>query len=196
MSGILPVSGHNGPVARNKKPATTGDMIRSLLVILVPVVLITVFFTRDLGDYPVQQVDWRPTLAQAREEAPYPVLAPEGLPPTWRPTSVEWVAQGQPYLNGEASARNLWRLGFLDPHDVFIAVNQGDLRPEDFLSDATRDGSMDGESAVGSRVWTRYVSPDERTRSLVLVRPEVTTVVVGDTSYQALEAFAGTLTTS
>jgi hypothetical protein len=40
------------------------------------------------------------------------------------------------------------------------------------------------------------VSPDERTRSLVRITPEVTTIVVGDTSYEALEEFAGTLSTS
>jgi hypothetical protein len=42
----------------------------------------------------------------------------------------------------------------------------------------------------------RYVSADERTRSLVLTTPAVTTVVVGDSGYEALEAFAGTLSAS
>ena len=40
---------------------------------------------------------------------------------------------------------------------------------------------------------TRSSSDDERTRSLVWSTPEVTTIVVGDTTYEALEAFAGTL---
>jgi hypothetical protein len=180
-------------VGRNKKPATTGDLIRSLVVILVPVVLITVFFSRDLGDYPVQVVDWKPVLAQARKQAPYPVLAPEGLPDTWRATQVTWVPEGQPHLNDQASVRNLWQLGFLDPNDVFISVNQGDEQPEQFVANLTRDGVDDGRSAVGAATWVRYVSPDERTRSLVRTTPEVTTVVVGDTTYEALEAFAGTL---
>jgi hypothetical protein len=182
-------------VARDKRPATTGDMIRTMLVILVPVVLIMVFFSRDLGDYPVQEVDWRPVLAEARREAPYPVLAPEGLPPSWRATQVSWVATGEPYLNDQPSVRNLWRLGFLDPNDIFISINQGDARPEDFVADVTREAVADGTSTVGDESWIRYVSPDERTRALVQTAPEVTTVVVGDTTYEALEAFAGTLTT-
>jgi hypothetical protein len=181
-------------VARDKKPATTGDLIRTMLVILVPVVLITVFFSRNLGDYPVQEVDWKPVLAQARKEAPYPVLAPEGLPPSWRPTQVSWVETGEPYLNDQASVRNQWRLGFLDPNDIFISVNQGDAKPEDFVAEATRAGMVDGESLVADQSWTRYVSPDERTRALVRTSPAVTTVVVGDTTYQALEAFTSTLT--
>jgi hypothetical protein len=189
------VGGHNGPVARNKKPATSGDMVRTLLVILVPIVLITVFFSRYLDDYQVREVDWQPVLAQAREQAPYPVLAPEGLPRTWRPTQATWVQQGQPHLDG-VSARNLWQLGFLDPNDIFISVNQGDARSENFVADTTREGFVDGRSAVADQSWIRYVSPDERTRSLVRTTPEVTTIVVGDTTYEALEAFAGTLSST
>jgi Protein of unknown function (DUF4245) len=193
---VLGTSGHNVGVARSERPATTGDMIRSLLVILVPVILIMWFFSRDLGDYPVQQVDYQPVLAQARQQAPYPVLAPEGLPRSWRATQVTWVAEGQPHLNEQASVRNLWQLGYLDPHDIFISVNQGDQRPDQFVDEITRDGSVDGKSLLGDESWVRYVSPDERTRSLVRATPEVTTVVVGDTSYEALEAFASTLSAS
>jgi len=63
-----------------------------------------------------------------------------------------------------------------------------------FVDDVTRQGYADGQSAVGGQTWVRYISPDERTRSLVLTSPKVTTIVVGDTTYEALEAFAGTLT--
>lgn len=171
-------------------------MIRSLILILIPVLLILWFFSRDLGDYPVHQVDYQPVLAQARQQAPYPVLAPEGLPSSWRPTQVTWVAAGQPHLNDQVSVRNLWQLGYLDPNDTFISVNQGDKQPDQFVEDITRDGSVDGKSLVGDESWVRYVSRDERTRSLVRATPKVTTVVVGDTSYEALEAFAGTLSAS
>ncbi|HEY5979599.1 MAG TPA: DUF4245 domain-containing protein [Microlunatus sp.] len=181
-------------MARNKKPATSGDMVRTLLVILVPIVVITIFFSRYLDDYPVRVVAWQPVLAQAREQAPYPVLAPVGLPSTWRPTQATWAKQGEPWLNDEPSPRNLWQLGYLDPSDVFISVNQGDGRPEAFIDDTTREGIVDGRSAVADQTWIRYVSPDERTRSLVRTTPDVTTIVVGDTTYEALEAFAGTLT--
>lgn len=168
-------------------------MVRSLLVILVPVVLITVVFSRTLDDYPVKEVDWRPVLTQAREQAPFPVLAPEGLPGSWRATQVAWVRKGEPYLDDQASVRNLWRLGYLDPHDVFISVNQGDDQPERFVGQTTRDAIADGSSVVGDQTWVRMVSPDDRTRSLVRTTPTGTVIVVGDTTYQALEAFAGTL---
>lgn len=178
---------------RPKKPASAGDLIRSLAVILIPLLIITFFFTRSLGDHPVTVVDYRAELAQARQAAPYPVLAPTGLPTTWRATQAKWVPQGVPYLNDAPSVRNLWELGFLSPEDIFISVNQGDLQPEDLIEVKTRDGLPDGTSQLNGQGWERRISADERTRSLVRSDPRVTTIVVGDTSYEGLEAFAATL---
>jgi hypothetical protein len=183
-------------VARAKKPATTGDLIRSLVVIIVPLVLVTVFFTRNLDDHPVTVVDWQPVLAQARSEAPYPVLAPVNLPPGWRAVQATWVRTGQPYLNGDPSARNLWKLGFLTSDDMFIGLTQGDLEPDDLVRTETRDGVPDGQSTVGDQSWERFVSPDGRTRSLVQRSTKVTSIVSGDLPYEALETYAGILSTS
>lgn len=183
-------------MARAKKRQTAGDMIRSLVVILLPVLLLTMLFTRNLDDAPVTVVDWQPVLAQAREQSPYPVLAPVSLPPEWRATQVRWVKRGEPYLDGAAAVRNTWQLGFLAPDDSYIALNQGDTRPDEFVADQSRDGLPDGESSIGGQRWQRLWTEDERTRSLVLKTPQVTTVVVGDTSYEALESYVATLRTS
>ena len=180
-------------MARAQKRQTPGDMIRSLAVILLPVLLLSLLFTRNLDDAPVTVVDWRPVLAQAREQSPYPVLAPVSLPPEWRATQVRWVKQGEPYLDGAAAVRNTWQLGFLAPDDTYIALNQGDARPEDFVSDQSRKGLSDGKSTIEGKTWQRLWTEDGRTRSLVLQTPQVTTVVVGDTSYEALESYVTTL---
>jgi hypothetical protein len=183
-------------VARSKKPQTMGDLIRSLVVIIVPLLLITAFFTHNLNDAPVKVVDWRPAVALARSQAPYPVLAPVNLPPGWRAVQATWVRAGDPYLNGEPSARNLWKLGFLTTDDVFIGLSQGDLQPADFISDETRKGTVDGQSVVGDQTWERRVSPDGRTHSLVEKTAKVTTVVSGDLPYEALDTYAGILSSS
>lgn len=180
-------------MAKAKRQPTPGDMVRSMAVILIPILIITFFFTRNLDDIPVTEVDWRPVLATARREAPFPVVAPENLPNGWRATRVTWVKTGEPHLNGRPSARNLWQLGYLTPDDVYIALNQGDLRPAELIDDATREGSPDGSSTVAGRQWERRVSPDDRTRSLVLSTPEVTTVIAGDTTFEGLELYASTL---
>jgi len=168
-------------------------MIRSLAVILVPVVLITIFLTRTPRDHPVQEVDWQPVLTVAREQAPYPVLAPINLPHGWRPTRVSWIRAGDPALNGAPSVRNAWQLGFLDPRNVYVGLDQGDLKPDLLISEATRKGLVDGHSTVGSAIWERRVSADGRTRSLVLTTPSVTTIVSADSGYDLLEAYAATL---
>ena len=180
-------------VARTKRQATAGDMIRSLALILIPLVVITIIFTNTPNDHPVKQVDWQPVLANAREEAPFEVLAPENLPNGWRATRVNWVPQGKPYLNGEASARNLWQIGFLTPDDAFIDLNQGDLRPQEMVDQQSRDGTADGSSVVAGKTWQRLISTDGRTRSLVLTSPNSTVVVTADLPYEALEAYASTL---
>lgn len=185
-----------GGVARAKKPATTGDMIRSLAVIMLPLLLITWVFTDGPKDRPVTVVDYQPALAAARSQAEFPVLAPTNLPDGWRAVRATWVPQGRPYLNGEASPRNLWELGMLTPEDVYIGLHQGDLQPQRLVDQKSRDGRPDGESTVNGEVWQRLVSDDDRTRSLVRATDAATTVVVGDLPYPALEAYAATLSTS
>lgn len=180
-------------MARAKKPATMGDLIRSLVVIIVPLLLITAFFTRDLGDHPVNEVDWRPVATLARSQSPYPVLAPVNLPEGWRAVQATWVRTGEPYLNGDASPRNLWKLGFLTSDDVFIGLTEGDLRADDLIRTETREGTVDGQSVVGDQTWERRISADERTRSLVESTPTVTTIVSADLPYEALETYAGIL---
>jgi Protein of unknown function (DUF4245) len=171
-------------------------MIRSLAVILIPLVVITIIFTSTPKDHPVKEVDWKPVLAMARKEAPFQVLAPASLPQGWRATRVTWVPLGKPYLNGEASPRNLWQIGFLTPNDVFIDLNQGDARPDEMVDQQSREGVPDGTSVVAGQNWQRLLSPDGRTRSLVLRGPDVTTIVSADLPYDALEAYASTLSAS
>ena len=183
-------------MARSNASAGPGDMIRSLALILVPLVIITVLFTDLPDDKPVQEVDWRSVLAVAREQSPYPVLAPTSLPSGWRATRATWVETGDPHLNGDPSVRNLWQLGFLTPEDTYLSLGQGDEQIEDFIAEQTRAGTADGESTIGGQSWQRRVSPDGRTRSLVRQDPQSTAVVSGDVPYAALEAYASTLSST
>jgi len=183
-------------VARTTRQATLGDMIRSLALLVIPLAVIAIIFTNVPRDHPVKEVDWKPVLAIVRKEAPYQVLAPTNLPDGWRATRVAWVPQGRPYLNGEASPRNLWQLGFLTPDDAFIDLNQGDAQPEEMVDQQSRAGTADGSSVVAGQSWERLISPDGRTRSLVLRGPNVTTVLTADLPYAALEAYAAKLSSS
>ena len=183
-------------VARTTRQATAGDLIRSLALIVIPLVVIAIIFTNVPDDHPVKEVDWKPVLATAQKQAPFEVLAPTNLPEDWRATRVNWVPQGRPHLNGEASPRNLWQIGFLSPDDVYIDLNQGDARPQEMVDQQSREGMPDGNSVIGGQTWQRLVSPDGRTRSLVLHGPSATVVVSADLPYEALEAYASTLSST
>jgi hypothetical protein len=183
-------------VARTTRQSTAGDLIRSLALIVIPLIVIAVIFTDVPDDHPVKEVDWKPVLTTAREQAPFDVLAPTNLPEGWRATRVNWVPLGRPYLNAEASPRNLWQIGFLTPDEVYIDLNQGDLRPQEMVDEQSRQGTPDGNSVIGAQTWQRLLSPDGRTRSLVLHGSSATVVVSADLPYEALEAYASTLSTT
>lgn len=173
------------------------DMFLSLAVIFVPILVITWLFTNNLEDYPVQAVDPAPVLERAEAEAPYEVLAPVNLPTgdgEWTVTQVSWVAEGEPTRDTQGlSATNDWLFGALDPQQMYYAVKQTDGSARGLINDVSREGFEDGTSTVGGVEWDRYVSPDDRTRALVLEQDGVTTAVAGDVSYEGLEAFASTL---
>ncbi|HTF39512.1 MAG TPA: DUF4245 domain-containing protein [Propionibacteriaceae bacterium] len=183
-------------MARTTKQATAGDMIRSLALIVIPLAVIAIIFTNVPDDAPVEEVDWKPVLATARQQAPYEVLAPTNLPEGWRATRVNWVPLGRPYLNGEASPRNLWQIGFLTPQEVYIDLTQGDMRAQEMVDQQSREGTPDGNSVIAGLTWQRLVSPDGRTRSLVLRGPATTAIVSANLPYEALEAYATTLSST
>jgi hypothetical protein len=180
-------------VAQARRAPTNRDMILSLLVIMIPLAVITVLLTRGPSETKVQTVDWKPVAAQASRQAPYQVLAPVELPAGWRATRVTWTKIDQPGPTGELSVRNRWQLGVLTDQDVYLELDQGDKQPREFVGDITRDATPDGTAQVAGRRWTRMITDDGRTRSLVNSAAKATTIVSGDTSYAQLATFVGLL---
>ena len=183
-------------MAKTKRNTTAGDLVKSMALVLAPILLISWLLTNNIGDYPVEKVDWRPVLAQARAEAGWPVAAPEGLPEdgrrAWAPTRVSWAQTGGPTTNGP-SPRNHWRVGFLSPDEVYYEVNQGDGEPTLFIAGVTRDGSRVGEETLEGRVWERWESADGRTRTLLLRVDPTVIMVTADADFTEVQQFARTL---
>lgn len=171
-------------------------MVISLGVLLVPILLISWWFTRTPANAPVQTLDWQSVLAQSRTVAPYPLLGPVGLPDTWVATKAEWAKTGEPAVNREAAPGNTWQLGMLSPDQVYVSLTQRDAAGPALIAQISRTGRQDGTSTVEGVPWTRWISADDRTRTLSRVDGSVTTVVSADLSYAGLEAFASTLRSS
>lgn len=183
-------------MARNPN-ARSRDMIISLAVIAIPILVIMVLFTRT-PEETVEPVDLGPFLSRAHEQSPYPVLVAEGLGEGWTPVRSAWAQKGQQWITTDPAAGNSWQVGYLSPDKIYYGVLQRDDAGSELIRSATREGrELDGGAVeLADRSWTRYESPDSRTRSLVNEQGEVTTVVSADTDFAELEAFTSALVES
>ena len=132
-------------------------MVRSLAVILIPLVIITVLFTDLPEDKPVTEVDWH-RCSPASPRRAVPGLAP--APARGLARDPGGVGRDRrAFRDGQPSVRNQWALGFLNPDNVFVGLDQGDLQPEDLVEEQTREGTADGQSTVNGQAWERLLSP-------------------------------------
>ncbi|GAB3699244.1 DUF4245 domain-containing protein [Mariniluteicoccus flavus] len=184
-------------MADQQRSATAGDMIRSILVVLVPVLLLMALLTQTPDEPEVPTVPWQPVLAKARSEAPWPVVAPAGLPEgkrQWRPTRAHWSKAGQPGpLGGAPSPRNQWLLGMIGPDGIHYAVNQADGDVPSFVAETTRAAMPAGDETIAGQKWERFETGDGRTRALVRRGGKDVVTVVADTDFGHLNQFARTL---
>lgn len=183
--------------SRTQPPArrgpTAGDMIRSLAVILIPLLLMYWLFSKDIGDHPVEPIDYRPTLRQAVENAPYAVLAPEGLGPEWIPTQAHYFDKGQTAMDGKPSPGNEWALGLLSPDEIYYGVLQTDQDAAETVGQLSRGGQQQGTEVIAGRTWKRWRSPDGRTGVIASTADGVTITVTADADFTELAGFAHTL---
>ncbi|MFE2096324.1 DUF4245 domain-containing protein [Streptomyces sp. NPDC059468] len=168
----------------NGKQKTVRDMILSLGLIGIAAAVIYVFVPHDDHAPDIKRVDYRVELLTARRAASYPVAAPEGLPGTWKATSVRY--------QGEDSDR--WHLGFQTPDGQYVQIEQSTQKKRaDFIDQAGQGASATKRTEkIGDRIWTRYTGG--RYDALVLEdTPGSTTVVAGTASFDQLTTMAAAL---
>ncbi|WP_181807481.1 DUF4245 domain-containing protein [Streptomyces shenzhenensis] len=170
----------------NGKQKTVRDMILSLALIGLAAGFIYLLVPHDDHAPDIQRVDYRVELLTARRSASYPVAAPQGLPGTWKATSVRF--QGE---NGDR-----WHLGYQTPDGQYVQVEQSTQKRADFIDDATQGASATKTTEkIGDRSWTHYTGG--RYDALVLDGTTgSTTVVAGTASFTELTKMAAALKTS
>jgi hypothetical protein len=160
-------------------------MLLSLGVIVLVAGVIYVFIPHDDSRSPVKRVDYRVELVTARRAAPYPVAAPEGLPASWKPTSVRFRANGF----------HAWHLGFEDPQGQYVAVEQSTQEPAPFIESASQGARKTAATQrIGGRTWERYEGGHYD--ALVHRGEGATTVVTGTASFGQLTRMAQALNAS
>ncbi|WP_327169812.1 DUF4245 domain-containing protein [Streptomyces subrutilus] len=165
-----------------KGKQTVWDMVRSLAVIGIVVAGIYFFIPHDEDADPTRTVDYRVETITARRAAPYPVAVPVGLPEQWRATSVT-------YERKNASA---WHLGFLDPKQEYVAVEQSTDTTDKYVARVTRQAKSTGQAQqVGDASWERW--DGEKYDALVRREQGYVTVVTGTASFEQLGAMVQAL---
>jgi Protein of unknown function (DUF4245) len=176
---------HRGVAADKRGSKTVRDLGLSLVVLGFAVFVIYLFIPHDSHADPVQNVPFAVELGQARRDAPYPVAGPEGLGAHWRSTSVTYDSADPRHVT--------WHIGFVDPQQQYVAVEQSNGPAEPFISQVTLKSHRDGTRTVtiGGQVWERYTGG--RYDALVRKQPGHTTVVLGTATDAQLRAMAAAL---
>ena len=178
-----------GLLSPNKQRGTEapGDIVRSLLAVLVVVLVVGVYFlfARPHPD-PVHVVAVGPELRAARADAPYRVLAPVGLGDRWRPTS----AREDTSRDGSTVA---FHVGYVTPKGHYAAVEESNGPAGRVVRDALGSAPIRLSSLPIRGVTWQQVRGSGDDLGLVRVTPEVTVVVHGDAGMDELSTLAAAL---
>jgi hypothetical protein len=170
----------------NKKRGTevVSDMLRSLAVVgvvIVPLWLLIPHHTKQK----VTVVDYSTALSQARRLTTYHLLAPLGLPATWRASNVT--------TSGGAGKPVVFHLGYVTPTNQYASLEESDADQAGFLQSLLgKAPTRLGDVPVGGTGWRSLRGADGR---LALVAPttQVTVVVKGTAPQGELGTLAASL---
>jgi hypothetical protein len=170
--------------ARRRGFETTGDMVRSLLLVLVLVFVVVALTVQQRPDSELHRFDYSGVHAQAQDQASYDVLAPIALPDTWVPTSARTTQAGRTVT---------FHVGFVTPHHGYAALEQSDGSPAAFVRQFADGADKAGSVLIGSATWRRLEGGNPEPRALVLEQDGVTTVVAGNAGWAELRELAASL---
>jgi hypothetical protein len=180
------------PTTTQKRPGMGAKSIKDMVLSLIAVMAaggVIYFFIPHSGGNGVHAVEGGITSSvdSARRAAPFPVLAPVGLPSGWTATQVNY--------DGMDPANAVWSLGYIDPNGQYVSVQQSNGPAASFITGVTTSGvKVAGSTLVDGVAWSHYQGTNYR--ALVLQTPKVTTVVTGTESYAAMGTFAAALKSS
>lgn len=167
------------------KARTMTNMVWALLACFVVVAFLMIVTWRPKEERVGKAVEYTAQLEDARKVAPW-VRGPEPMPQGWTATSVEFRAPEQSPMT--------WHLGVLTNEKKYVGLEQSNVTGTKFQSDELGKTTDDGTSSVEGVSWQRKVLQERKgENALVLVGSGVTTIVVGNAGYPALEAFASVL---
>jgi Protein of unknown function (DUF4245) len=134
-------------------------------------------------------VSYAADLARLTRLAPYPAVAPAGLPASWQPVSSGLAVGG---ANGPGTVT--WQLGFMTPGGALAALAETNAGAAAFIRRMTNNGTAQARTRVDGQAWNRNSAPDRGQRSMYLTSAAGFTVVVtGNASWAQLRELAASL---
>jgi len=171
-------------VRAERTGAGFGDMLRSVALLLVPIVAFVGYqaWLRDEPD-PIAPVDYASAAAAARSDAPFDVLLPEPLPAGWRATSVRYIPGPQAH----------WHLGVLTADDEYVGLEQVVDDLEDAVTSFAPDTAAVGSITITGQQWQLRANPAKDETALVRRDGATSTVVIGTVTQDALVSYVEAL---
>jgi len=172
----------SGQAARYQRSAA--GMIGAMLILIAVIVGFVVI--RDLNrsppQSPVEAVDYQQSLAFAREQATFKVLAPETLPTGWEATTVEFTADP-----------SRWHLGLLTDQDRYVGLEQAQASVRSMVTTyVAGDATPGADVSIDGQTWRAWSDPGGDA-ALVRTTDRVTTLVVGTADQEVLVGFVESL---
>jgi hypothetical protein len=179
------------PARAGRRPR---DMVRAMVVLMVPVILLVALY-RFLGNDSPPTVDTSSAYGAARAANAFPVITPTGLDDGWHiATATYRDGACSPSPATPRSACGILRLGMTSPAGGALQLVESNTPPATLLLDelgptARANGTVD----VNGTPWQRYTAlrPDEK--AIVLTTPGRTIIVVGKADERDLITVAASL---
>jgi len=134
-------------------------------------------------------VSYRADLAKLARLAPYPAVAPAGLPASWQPVSSSLAVGG---ANGAGTVT--WHLGYATPDGSLASLEETNASAGPFVRRMTNDGAPLAPARLDGQAWNRSATPARGQRSMYMTGPAGFTVVVtGNATWAGLRELAASL---
>lgn len=139
-------------------------------------------------------VSYHGDLAALTRLAPYPAVAPAGLPESWQP-----VGSGLTTGGAAGAGPVTWALDFMTPDGTLASLEESNSSPASFVRRMTNSGTVlrpapPPPPRLDGQAWTFSASPARGQRSLSATSPAGFTVVVtGNATWADLRLLAASL---
>jgi hypothetical protein len=134
-------------------------------------------------------VSYAGDLARLARLAPYPAVAPAGLPASWQPVSSGLAVGG---ANGPGTVT--WQLGFMTPDGALASLQESNASAAAFVRRMTNDGIALAPTRLAGQTWSLSSARARGQRSMYLTSAAGFTVVVtGNASWAELGELAAAL---